>query len=255
MVTDYPSGLPIRSESDGTDEKVVVKIIDGTNGGTNQVSVDTDKNLHVEVHGNSPSSADEVLRLSELGAITPDGVYDVANNTKPGNVGVIASSRAVTTGDATQNKRLTSVAGQSDSQNLDVSLHHSNGNEITEDQPLAVTFVDAQGIEVNDYFESATPIAAGASTTHTYTATAAFKFTEWHGASAARSTYQVETSQDGSTFTKMVYQLNSTANPNCGYTLREPVSIPSGGKIKITLTNKDNQASTMYSTICGHYTT
>ena len=49
-MADYDSGLPIRSEADGTDERVQVKIVDKTNPDTQQATVDTDDNLKVGVY-------------------------------------------------------------------------------------------------------------------------------------------------------------------------------------------------------------
>ena len=44
-MADYDSGLPIRSEVDGTDERVHVKIVDGTTDpAVNQTRVDSDNN-------------------------------------------------------------------------------------------------------------------------------------------------------------------------------------------------------------------
>src|SRR5690606_13158800 len=106
---DYNSGLPIRSEADGADDRVQTKIVDAQNPDTQQMKVDTDGNAHAEMHGNDPAGIDRVQRLSELGAVTPDGLYDASDNTKPGNIGLIANTRDVTPSDSTQTERLTSI--------------------------------------------------------------------------------------------------------------------------------------------------
>jgi len=90
--------------------------------------VDTDGNLHIEVHGDNPSGIDEVLRLSELGAVILDGVYDASNNTDPGNVGLVGMSRSASPADSQQNLRLTAATdGSGDTRALDVSLHDEGG--------------------------------------------------------------------------------------------------------------------------------
>ena len=95
-MADYNSGLPIRSEADGADERVQVKVVDSTNPDTQQMTVDTDGNLHAEAHGNDPSGVDRVLRTSEEGHANVSGLYDVAQNTDPANIGLIAHSRSAT---------------------------------------------------------------------------------------------------------------------------------------------------------------
>jgi hypothetical protein len=47
-MADYNSGLPIRSEADGVDEKVLVKLVDGQMGGSNQMRIDADNNRSEE---------------------------------------------------------------------------------------------------------------------------------------------------------------------------------------------------------------
>ena len=54
-MSDYKSGLPVRSEADGTDERLQTKIVDATSPDTQQMEVDSDNNAHVEVHGNNPA--------------------------------------------------------------------------------------------------------------------------------------------------------------------------------------------------------
>src|SRR3989304_1668597 len=97
-MADYDSSLPIRSEADGTDERVHTKICDGATP-SQMATVDADLNLHVEVHGNKPAGTDIELRLSELGAPNPDGDYDASDNTKPASVGVIAHDRGASIDD------------------------------------------------------------------------------------------------------------------------------------------------------------
>lgn len=141
MWADYDSSLPIRSESDGADERVHVKIVDGSSGAVNQATVDSDKNLHIECHGNrADDTADIVLTLSELGYANTDGVYEADDNSDPGNIGLIGHVRNATPGDTHQTIRWTGVNGTTATTvwAMDVSLHDEDGNPYSDSNPLFV---------------------------------------------------------------------------------------------------------------------
>lgn len=256
-MADYNSGLPIRSEVDGTDERVHSKIVGSPTGAspaTNQTAVDNDKNLHVEMHGNDPAGTDRVVRTSEIGALTPDGVYDVANNTKPGNSGLIASTRNATPADATQTQRITSVTN-STKRLLDVSMHDENGDAFSASNPLPVTSVDSEGTEVNNY-ATAAAVAAAATSNHDYTVTAAktLKLAQiWAtGSGKLKVEVQIETGAATGVFNTVFVGFNSTANPNILIPIGENITVAAGVRVRVIRTNKDNQAQDVYSTISGH---
>lgn len=253
-MSDYNSGLPVRSEADGVDEKVIVKITDGQMGGTNQMTVDSDQNAHVEIHGNDPAGVDRVVRTSELGALTPDGVYSASDNTKPGNSGLIASVRDAAPSDTTQTQRVTAVTNGT-KRLLDVSIHDENGAPFSASNPLPVTSVDSEGTEVNNYDTSAA-IAAGASDNHDYTVTAATTlklYQIWASASGKmKIEVQVETGVATDVWTTRFVAFNSTANPNIEIVIRENITVAAGVRVRVIRTNKDNQAQDVYSTISGH---
>lgn len=255
-MADYNSGLPVRTEADGTDERLHVKIVDGTTPSQRAI-VDTDGNVHIEVHGNDPAGTDRVLRLSELGALTPDGVYDVANNTKPGNLGLIASTRNAAPSDTTQTQRVTAVTGTSPNtvRALDISLHDEDGNPYTAANPLPVTVSESEGVEINDY-NTAAAVAAAATSNHDYTVTAlkTLTFTQFSAAASGKCkiVVSVETAVASGTFTPKWVMFNSTANPNMQMTIREPMTVAAGVRVRIARTNLDNQPQDLYSTISGH---
>lgn len=253
-MADYNSGLPIRSEADGADERVQTKIVDASNPDTQQMIVDTDSNAHTEMHGDDPAGIDRVVRTSELGALTPDGVYDVANNTKPGNTGLIASSRNATPDDTTQTQRLTSVTN-STKRLLDVSIHDENGAAFSASNPLPVTSVDSEGTEVNNYQTNAA-VAAGASSNHDYTVTAlmTLKLSQiWASASSKmKIEVQIETGVATGVFNTRFVGFNSTSNTNIYIPVNENISVTAGVRVRVIRTNKDNQAQDLYSTISGH---
>lgn len=252
-MSDYNSSLPIRSQADGTDERVHVKIVDGTTP-AQRATVDTDGNVHIEVHGNDPATADRVLRLSELGAVTPDGVYDVTNNTKPGNVGLITSTRAASPDDTTQTQRLTSVTN-STKRLLDVSIHDENGDVFSETNPLPVIVTESEGTRVNNY-KDATAVAAAGTDDHDYTVTAlkTFYLTQVEASASGKAKIEIktETAASSGIFTSWFVQFNSTASTNMSIVLKEPIAVVAGAKVRVTMTNRDNQSQDLYSTICGH---
>lgn len=257
-MSDYNSGLPVRTQADGTDERLHAKIVDGATP-SQMATVDTDLNLHTEMHGNDPLGVDRVLRLSEIGALTPDGVYDVANNTKPGNIGLIASTRDAAPSDTTQTERLTSVTDSGGTvKALDISLHDEDGEPYTAANPLPVTISESEGVEVNDY-NTAAAVAAAATSNHDYTVTAlnTLTFTQFSAAASGKMkiVVSVETAVASGTFTPKWVMFNSTASPNMDKTIREPITVAAGVRVRIARTNLDNQSMDVYSTISGHETT
>lgn len=257
MPNDYKSGLPIKSEADGVDEKVIVKIVDGTMGGSNQMSVDADKNAHVEMHGNDPAGVDRVLILSEEGRLVPRGDYDAATNTKPGSNALILHSRQAAPNETHQTFRPTGVASSdgSNAKAQDVAIRDESGNAFTTSNPFPVTLVDSEGTEVNDYQTEADVPASGTSN-HDYTVTAlkTLKLSKVEASCAARAKFmlQVETGVATGVYTTKFTKLNSTAEPNVTFDVKELITVAAGVKVRVVRISRDNQASDMYSTISGH---
>lgn len=249
-MADYNSGLPVRTEADGTDERLHAKIVDGTTPSQRMI-VDTDGNAHAEMHGNDPTATDRVVRTSELGALTPDGVYHATNNTKPGNSGLIASTRDAAPSDTTQTQRITSVTS-STVRALDVSMRDGIGNAFSATNPLHVTITDVAGNEINDY--NTATVAAGATNNHDYTAAATFKLSQiWAAASGKmKIIVSVETGVATGVFTPRFVGFNSTANPNIEIPIHEFITVLTGVRVRVARTNLDNQSQDLYSTISGH---
>lgn len=108
MPGDCDSGLPIRTEADGIDQRVHIKIYDGTTSpSANAAEVDDDNNLHILNHGHKPNGDDVVARHSELGHYAIDGIYHATNNTDPSNIGLVIHVRGATPGDSDQTFRPT----------------------------------------------------------------------------------------------------------------------------------------------------
>ncbi len=253
-MSDYNSSLPVRSQADGADERLHVKIRDSANPALGS-TVDSDGNLHTEMHGNDPAGTDRVVRTSELGALTPDGVYNVTNNTKPGNVGIITHTRSASPGDTTQNKRPTSITGANNREAVDVAITDEDGNPFTPNNPLPVTWSDSEGTEINDYNTAAALAAAGTSN-HDYTVTAlkTLKLSQVvaTGSGKMKIEVQVESGVATNSFATKFVAFNSTSAPNMMIDIKENITVAAGVRVRVIRTNRDNQAQDVYSTICGH---
>lgn len=249
-MADYNSGLPIRSEADGVDERVHVKIVDGTTP-SQRATVDTDGNVHIEVHGNDPTAADKVLRLSELGSASVDGVYHATNNTDPSNAGVIAHTRGATPADADQIKRVTAISN-STVHALDISLHDAAGAAFSDSNPLPVYVAADPGTEVQNY--STAVVAAAGTSNHSYSVpTGTFELLKVWAAASGKMKIEVQWSTDGSAFTTLAVGFNSTANPNIDLLLSAPYNLAGSAtsSIRVIRTNADNQSQSLYSTVIG----
>jgi len=251
-MADYNSSLPVRTQVD-PDERLQTKIVDATTP-SQQMIVDTDSNAHVEVHGNDPSGSDQVLKLSEDGSVDVDGVYDDSANSEPANIGLVAAVRAASPADSDQTERLTAIA-QGSVHALDVSLHDEDGNPYSATNPLQVVVIESEGVEINDYQTSAA-VAAAASVDLDYTVTAlkTLQLTQFHGTASGKAKFElkIETGVGAGTYdTKFVF-FNSTAAPSVDISLKDPISVAAGVKVRVTITNRDTQAQDVYSTVSGH---
>lgn len=255
-MSDYKSGLPVRSEADGLDERLQTKIVDASNPDTQQLEIDTDGNAHAEMHGNDPASTDRVLRLSETGALTPDGVYDVTNNTLPGNVGLILHSRAATPDETNQIIRPTAIQGSTDNTiyALDMALHDEAGNAYSATNPLPVAIGSSEGDEVVDY-DQAVAVVKDASANHDYTVTAlktlVLDSVECSASGRAKFELQVETGVATGIYETKLVGFNSIADPNVELNAKKRISVAAGVIVRLVKTNLDNQAQDLYSTILG----
>lgn len=251
-MSDYMSSLPVRSEKDGTDERVHVKIVDYTSpdGSGNQVEV-SDGNVHAYVHGKDPAGTETLLRTSEAGHVGVDGVYNATTNSDPANIGLVAHTRNATPGDAQQDIRLTGIAN-SDVRALDVAIRDASGAVFSMANPLPVFVAgSAGGDEILD-FNQGSAIAANASSSHTYTPSTGKVLTLQKVAVSAsmRCKFEIKMGLTGSEVLKLVL-FNSTANPNAEYVFGLPQELADTDSLVIVRTNLDKQAGDVYSTIEG----
>lgn len=251
-MSDYNSSLPVRSEADGTDERLHAKIVDGTTP-SQRATVDTDGNLHIENHANNPAGTDTVLKVSEQGSPNTDGFYNVSNNSIPSSSALVAHTRAASPASTDQIQRITAITS-STVHALDISLHDELGNAYSESNPLHVTFSE-DGTSVNDYNTSAALAAAGTSN-HDYTVTAGktLHLSQIYASASGKLKIEVQIESGVATnvFASKFVGFNSTAETNILIPVGENIFIAAGVRVRIIRTNKDKQAEDVYSTISGH---
>jgi len=259
MAQDYDSGLPVRSEADGADERVQVKMVDATNPDTQQMIVDTDSNAHVEIHGNDEAGIDRVVELSETGNVALDGDYNVTTNTNPSSVGLIAHDRNGASTDRThQNLRPTAVVGENDTVNIDVALHDEAGQNYDANNPLPVTFEESEGDEKHE-FEETEDVLKDATAVHSYSVLDGKTFLLYKvlcsGSGKIKALLEIGDGGATEAFVTKVVTFNSTANPQADMSFdRIPIKVVGTSNtttVRITLTNRDNQQQDLHSTFVG----
>ena len=256
-MADQDTGLPIRSEADGTDERVHTKLVDGADpGGAGKTTEVSEFLAHIRAFAADPGGTKRQFRLSEQGHTSVNGIYNGTTNTDPSNISIIAHTRSASPADTQQTQRLTSIQnGAGTVRALDIALRDEDGEPFTASNPLPITSVDSEGDEINDY-KAAASVAKDAFDDHDYTVTAlkTLKLTqiECSGSGKIKVEVKIETGVGTGTFTTKWTQFNSTSNPNTQLTIREPIAVAAGIKVRVTLTNRDNQPQDLYSTISGH---
>jgi hypothetical protein len=129
------------------------------------------------------------------------------------------------------------------------------GSDVSNTNPIPVTIEASPGTHVND-FKDATVIAAGASDNHDYTVTAGktlhLNQIEGTASGKAKMEIQIETGVSTGTFTSKFVQFNSTATPIMSIKLNNDISVAAGVRVRVIMTNRDNQTMDIYSTISGY---
>lgn len=254
---DYNSSLPVRSEADGIDARVQVKIVDKTAPGTQQMTVDTDSNAHVEMHGNDPAGVDRVARTSEAGELANNGLYNAATNTKPSHNGLILQQRNAASADSRQIMQPTAVRGTVDTTKvaIDVSMNDENGNAYTTLNPMPVVLSDEEiGTAVHDFQIDASPtgIAAAGTGTITYTVPAASILSLKRIVMSGSGRFKAEVFLGVASGTPRKYVLfNSTAQPNLPFDVPKNFRLNATEVVKVTFTNLDKQPFNVFLTVEG----
>lgn len=132
------------------------------------------------------------------------------------------------------------------------------GADVSATNPVPVVISqDNPGTEINNY-NTASAVAAGATSNHDYTVTAlkTLLLTQIEAAASGKMKIevQIETGVATGVFNTRFVQFSSTAETNMSISLRAPISVAAGVRVRIIRTNKDNQSQDLYSTICGQET-
>ena len=250
------SGLPVRTEADGLDERLQTKIVDSANPDTQHMEVDTDGNAHIEVHGNDPTGTDVVLILTEEGRSTSRGDYNAVTNTKPSSNGLIAHERNASKTEVHQTKRVSAIDSTDDTDvtALDVAIRDESGNPFTETNPLPTYVTENPADEIFDYDE-AVDTAKDAFTNHDYAVTALKRLildSCWcSGSGRAKFELQVETGVGTDTYVSQMVGFTSTSYPNVDLLAKRRLTVAAGVKARVIKTNRDNQAQSLYTTFIG----
>lgn len=246
-MADQKKGISVRSELDA-DELLIARIADKTTP-ANTVVVSAAGDLSVLAKG-TDGSAVLTLRTSEVGHPAIDGFYDVANNTDPSNMGLIAHTRAASPADSDQIKKLTAITNNT-VHCLDVSIHQADGSDIGPANPLNVTVGDSGGTDIFD--EDDTIGVVDTPGNHDYTVTAAKTLTlkQIVMSASVRGKYQVIASPDGATFTNVVGTFFLNVGIPFVWTLAEHLELANPGVIRVVRTNRDKTDAEMYTTIIG----
>lgn len=255
-MSDKKLGQPIRTEADGVDQRVHVKIVDyvDPSGTDKQVEV-SEKLVHVRVFGQNPAAAKTQLKLSEQGHVNPQGDYDGTTNTVPASSGVVAHDRTATPGLTHQNKRVTAVT-QGTVHAMDMSLHDEDGVPFSNTNPMPVQMVSStEGDEINNYDTSAS-VAVDTPDNHDYTVTAlkTLQLKKVIGSASGRAKYElaIETAAASDTFVTRAVKFGTASNPNVEFDFSgSPIAVAAGVKVRLIRTNTDNQPQDVYSTISG----
>lgn len=256
-MADINSALPIRSEADGADQRVQVKIVDKTSPTTQQMIVDSDSNAHVEMHGNDPAGVDRVEILTEEGRSTTRGDYNVTTNTKPSSNAQILHARNAAPTEIHQTLRPTGINSSVNATVFaaDVAIRDEDGNPYSVSNPLPVTSVDSEGSEVNDA-SVASAVAAAAVANHDYTVTAAktLKLSGVHVSASGRMKIEVlvESAVGSNTFASKFVKFTTASMLNEYIPINENIAVAAGVRVRVAKTNRDLLAQDLYSTICGH---
>jgi len=234
-------------------EPVSITDHDNPEGIDQQVQV-TEKLVHNRSHGQDPAGAKKQLRLSEEGKPNGRGDYHVTENSEPQSSGLIASERQAAKTEAHQTKRVSAVDGSDDATCLDVAMRDESGVPYSDSNPLNVVVSESEGEELT-IFNTTASVAKDATVNHDYTVTALKKFRgkQMYGAASGRTKFEllVETGVGTGIYNQKYVGFGTSSNPNVPIDLNSVLHVAAGLKIRIAITNTDNQPFDVYSTLSG----
>lgn len=208
--------------------------------------------------GNATGAAD--FNFGTIGAQSLRVASQIGNATGAasfnyGAIGAQSLRTAAQIGNATGAADFNAGATSAQTLRTASNLYLSTGTAVSNANPLPVTVVDSTGgSSVNDY-KDATSIAANASDNHDYTVTAgktlSLRQITSSASGKAKMEVKVETGVATGVFTSYHVEFNSTSSPNMEWKLSDAISVAAGVRVRVTMTNRDNQSQDLYSTISG----
>lgn len=279
-MADFDSSLPIRTEaagdvdvfiSDATTPAQKLKVnADGSidtnfptgskiivTDGTDDLEVNPDGSINAVVSAVDldirPLTNSDVVTVEDGGgsltvdgtvAATQSGTWDIGTVTSITNDVNIADGGNSITVDAVD----LDIRDLTATDVVSANIRDESGNAFSLSNPMPVEMVsDASGDEICEYNTSAS-VASDASVNHDYTVTAAKTFLGVEAWIAGSGKLKVQVLINGAV--KFV-GFNSTANPNVLIPMERICKAAATQVVRITITNLDNQAQDLYSTLLG----
>lgn len=217
-MADYDSGLPIRTELNAD---AIVGICD-VNTTTQTLAVDANGKIDINT-------------IATLTSIT--NTVNTSDSVAQGHLSNIYSDT-------------TAIKGQTDKMTFDGNSSQYIAQYSGDVFEVHFTETGA-GDEICDYNTTAS-VAKDASTTHTYTVSSGkdLYLHEVYASASGKIKVEVKTGVSASETTKWV-GFNSTAKPVIRFKLNIPIIEPETNKVLVVITNTDNQAQDVYSTVIG----
>lgn len=121
---------------------------------------------------------------------------------------------------------------------------------VNTDGSINVVVQEDVGTEVVDY-DTTAAVAGGASDNHDYLVTNGGKLYQVmvSGSGKMKAEVQVETGSATNVFTTKAVKFNSTSEPNMDFNFMKFVLVPTGARVRVIRTNRENQPQDVYSTI------
>ena len=275
-MSDFNSSLPVRTEAAGdvivrladatiTSQQLaidssgrVTAIVEATNLDIRDLAFASDK---VDVSGSSVTVTASNLDIRDL-AFATDKV-DVSGSSVTATVSAtnldirdlafatdkvdVSGSSVSVSGSVTVTATALDIRALNASTDS-IAIKDSSGNAFTTSNPLPVVLSSSTpGDEVLD-FATAAAVAAGASTTHSYTVTSGKTLTLQQINASASGKIKAEIKLNSAT---KVVKFTSTANTNMDHSFNSPQNLAAGLVVSVVITNLDNKPMDIYSTIEG----
>lgn len=138
---------------------------------------------------------------------------------------------------------------------LPVRLHDEDFLPYSANNPLPVSLEESEGDEIVDYLESEDVVKGGGTATHEYTVSAGkeFQLEQVLYSASGRSKFdiEIETGVASGTFNTIATGMLSTAKLEGERVFKRALKVGAGVKVRVTITNLDNQDFDCHTSIVG----